>query len=1427
MRRSVKKMLWILMIAGLLSLLFCACAFSEPIASGDCGDSLTWTIENNVLTISGTGAMWDCEPAPWLEKRNYIKSVVIGDGVTCIGTYAFDDCYNLESASLPANLTDIREHAFGNCIKLNTITLQGGLTTIGMSAFYGCSALTQIELPDSLEVIGTDAFYGCSDLTSLTIPENVTQIGLGAFRYCSSLASLHIPASVTTIGGYPFTGCSSLTAITVDEQNPNYDSYDGALYNKTKTAFIACPGGKTMIDLADSVKTVEAYAFYECKKLTAITLPEDVNTIKDYAFGRCTALTAITFPDGLTSIGNYGVFQSITAIKYANAESQTAQTLSKKGFSFRAAGGKCDIICRFSGDTYLSTEAYNADAGTTSLVIPSGVTVINSDICSNCTDTLTGVSIPLTVTDFGTNTFNNCTSLTHIEASSAWASAFNKTQIQEYIIPEGETSIAGYAFQNWTALETISIPDSVTSIGYQAFYGCSALEQVSLPKVTTIETNAFLSCASLTSVELGEGLTTIGANAFAGDAALTSITIPTTVTSIGNDAFYNCNAVRYATIGSDGAKALGAKNYSFRIDGFDGNLLYKYNNNVLTGLMVSKADSNIVDAEVPNGVEYINSQAFSGCTKLESVSLPVSLKEIWQYAFSGCTALTDVEIADGVTNILNYAFHNCTSLETITLPGSVLNIGFAAFSGCTSLSDVTLSEGLRSIEREAFSGCSLLESLTIPNSVTSIDSQAFTNCNAVFYAQIGSDGAKALGKISEKFKTSSDSKYSLRYSFTYQNNEITSTNLAILDVDKDIVSISIPQEVTAIGDSAFANCTDLTEVEILAGVKTIGTSAFSGCTSLTEIALPSNLTSIGMSAFKNCSGLTGIVLPDRVTSIGREAFSGCAGLIEVNIPEGLTSLGNSTFSDCTKLTAISFPSTLASVPSCVCNKCVLLENVTIAAGPTSIGSMAFDQCDALEEIVIPEGITSIESQAFWYCKTLKSVTLPSTLTSIGYESFYFCKAIKSITIPTGLTEVDPAAFRDCDAALYTFEESVAAVAMSKAGISFRPIGMVYDIKYLYDGETRTGIELCSTDKDIVSLKIPTGITSIGREAFDECKNLISVEIPNSVTSIGYHAFGDCYSLPSITIPASVTDIGDLAFWGCKKLSKVCFLVQDYNKEINIGDRIIISTKPTIYCYEFTDVDTWCRTNTTFPYVYLNASTLAEARTLTLPEYFHLAAGETRKLDYNMFPADGSVITWGSSNSSIVSVTNGEVVATAPGTVTIMATVGSATDSVIITVYQPATGMTLSEKEAWLKAKDSLQLEVIGFEPVDAYAEITWSSSDTRIATVNETGLVITYKPGDVIITATTETGMSKSCLIHLYAESTAVIRLPKGLRRIEPESFMNDGTIEIIIIPDSVTYIAGDAFDECGQITIYGKAGGPAEEYAQTHENCTFVEIEE
>ncbi|MDO5311203.1 MAG: leucine-rich repeat domain-containing protein [Clostridia bacterium] len=233
------------------------------------------------------------------------KQYAIPDGVITIGNRAFYGCDSLTSVTIPDSVTRIGDGAFWGS-SLTSVNIGRGVISINNNAFAYCNRLTSITIPDSVTSIGGCAFGGCRSLTSMTIPDNVISIGDGGFIDCDSLTYVTIGSGVTSIGDSVFYDCDSLASITVDEDNMNYSSLDGNLFNKDKTVLIQYAIGKSdnKYAIPDSVTSIGYYAFAYCSSLTSVTISDGAISIGYEAFYWCSSLTRVNIGNGVTSIGD-------------------------------------------------------------------------------------------------------------------------------------------------------------------------------------------------------------------------------------------------------------------------------------------------------------------------------------------------------------------------------------------------------------------------------------------------------------------------------------------------------------------------------------------------------------------------------------------------------------------------------------------------------------------------------------------------------------------------------------------------------------------------------------------------------------------------------------------------------------------------------------------------------------------------------------------------------------------------------------------------------------------------------------------------------------------------------------------------------------------------------------------------------------------
>lgn len=182
-----------------LSLCFICFLTVGASAKNKCGDNAYWEINNTTLTISGSGALPDYSkstPAPWADNATKIKTLIIGEGITSIGSWNFYNFTELSDVTLPSTLTKIGERAFYDCSAIEYISIPDSVTTISSGAFNSCISLKRVELPKALEYIGASAFMNLPKLTAITIPKNTNTILDYAFMGNSNLSAMYFEGSV-------------------------------------------------------------------------------------------------------------------------------------------------------------------------------------------------------------------------------------------------------------------------------------------------------------------------------------------------------------------------------------------------------------------------------------------------------------------------------------------------------------------------------------------------------------------------------------------------------------------------------------------------------------------------------------------------------------------------------------------------------------------------------------------------------------------------------------------------------------------------------------------------------------------------------------------------------------------------------------------------------------------------------------------------------------------------------------------------------------------------------------------------------------------------------------------------------------------------------------------------------------------------------
>ncbi len=522
---------------------------NDIIGRGSLDGGLAWNLTKaGTLTITGRGAMPDfggIAEQPWYSNGGRIRKVVIGDGVTSIGSCAFWGCGVL-GAQISASVTKIGNYAFYGSSVIS-VTIPSSVKTIGDSAFYGCESLSAVTVSNGVETIGQNAFRACTGLTSIALPASITQVGHAAFFECSAMTSATFApgGSQVKLGDNLFTRCYYLTRVTLPKRAD-------CIGNEM---FMNC-GMLAGVEVPQGVVRIGERAFASCSGFTTIIIPDSVTTIATAAFRAC-PLKKIYFTGSqeqwnkVSKIGDtasvlatvemhYNYTPPVTPDPGDSGDNSGDNTGSggSPGSGDNTGNGGGTGSGGGSGSTGEGGSPGSGDSGAGSggsgpapskpakgTVLKSGgnsykVTKAGSTVSfRKASGKASSLSIPATVR-IGGITYK----VTAIEAKAF----LNNRKLTKVTIGKNVTSVGKYAFKGCSRLTKVTIGKNVTSIGDGAFSGCKKLTKITLEaKVKKIGKEAFKGCQKLGTITVkSKKITTVGKNAFKGIKSNAKIKVP-------------------------------------------------------------------------------------------------------------------------------------------------------------------------------------------------------------------------------------------------------------------------------------------------------------------------------------------------------------------------------------------------------------------------------------------------------------------------------------------------------------------------------------------------------------------------------------------------------------------------------------------------------------------------------------------------------------------------------------------------------------------------------------------------------------------------------------------------------------------------------------------------------------------------------------
>ena len=494
---------------------------------------------------------------------------------------------------------------------------------------------------------------------------------------------------------------------------------------------------------------------------------------------------------------------------------------------------------------------------------------------------------------------------------------------KEYLV----TEIGKFAYMQDEFLVTLNLGNNIQKIDTDAFFSCPYITTlVAGEHLKEIESEAFYICTSLKNIYFNDQLEKLEPGAFSSCGTLTEVTLPTSLYDLKANPFQNC--YRLTEI-----KLKGESQYLAVEDGMLLSKDRKY-------LYCVPQYINTPDLNIPEGVEIMVDNSARALSRVTSLLLPSSLKEIGNFALQN-NFYTSLNIPANVEKIGMGNLVMCESLKELTVEsanayfksdGKLLlsKDGKKIYASLIQSGDLVIPDGVEEIDGYTFIYMQEISSVKSPNTLKKIGNSAFAACYYLGDVELGTS-LEELGR--ECFSG-----------------------------DISITKIELPATLKIIGNQAFTECDNLQGVYIPDGVVEIGPFAFFGCNQIKEVRVPGTIEKWGEYSFYLCPKMEKAIIEEGVTFLGERAFAFCDNLYDVTLPSTLRYISEEAFI-MTSLAELEWPEQLET-----------------------IGDYAFQYCK-FKDIVLPDGVTSIGKNSFSWMDNLISFTAGGNLEYIGENAF--------------------------------------------------------------------------------------------------------------------------------------------------------------------------------------------------------------------------------------------------------------------------------------------------------------------------------------------------------------------------------------------------------------------------------------------------------